>query len=139
LVALRLAGEETLQLLQLEAGVPLPHLDFAPAREPFARTPLPAALGAYELEDRNESEGGLVLAGLELESDRPVAFAPVFAGHAAAGRTLRSLYSPAFRGAIALAELAPKYAATGTGVSVRHVDSGGARDIAARVVALPFL
>jgi glycine cleavage system aminomethyltransferase T len=139
LVSLRLAGEEALQLLQLEAGVPLPYLDFAPGREPFARTPSPAALGAYELEDRNESAGGFVLAGLELESDRPVSFTPVFAGHAEAGRTLRSLYSPAFRGAIALAELAPKHAAPGTGVAVRHVDLSGPRDIPARVVALPFL
>jgi aminomethyltransferase len=139
LVSLRLGGEEALQLLQLEAGLPLAHLDFAPAREPFARAPSPAALGVGEPDDGSDSAVGLVLAGLELESDRPIAFAPVFAGHAEAGRTLRSRYSPSFRGAIALAELASTHAAPGTAVTVRPADSSARRDIAARVVALPFL
>jgi glycine cleavage system aminomethyltransferase T len=137
LVSLRLAGEEALQLLQLEAGVPLVHLDFAPAREPFASAPAPGALGIVPSED--EGPADLVLTGLELESDRPAPFSPVLVGGRAAGRTLRSLYSPSLKTAIALAELPPNHAVPGSSVTVRHLELNGGSDIPARVIALPFL
>lgn len=139
LVALGLAGEDALQLLQLEAGLPLPHLDFAPAREAFARTPLPAALGFSPSENAGEGAGAFVFAGLELDSDQPRPFAPVYARHMEAGRTLRSLYSPSLRAAIALAQLLPQHAAPGTIVTIGPDNSAGGRRVSARVVALPFL
>ena len=139
LVSLRLAGESALQLLHLEAGLPIPHLDFTPAREPFAHAPSPVALGFQHPHDGSGRAGGYMLAGLELDSDQPVPFAPILAGGSEAGRTLRSLYSPALKAAIALAELSPSRASPGTAVIVRHMDGAGRRDIAARVVPLPFL
>ena len=105
---LRLAGEEAFQLLQLEAGLPLAHLDFTPARTPFACAPSPAALGFGESE---QADGGRVavpvLAGLELDSDQPMSYARIFSGAAEVGRGLRSLYSPSLKAAIALATLSP--------------------------------
>ncbi|HXJ00244.1 MAG TPA: glycine cleavage T C-terminal barrel domain-containing protein [Micropepsaceae bacterium] len=139
LVSLRLAGESALQLLYLEAGMPIPHLDFTPAREPFARAPSPLALGFSHPQDAGAGNGGAVLAGLELDSDEPLPFAPVISGSGEVGRTLRSLYSPSLKSAIALAEISPKCASPGTTLTVRQVDATGRRDIAARVVALPFL
>ena len=139
LVSLRLAGEEALQLLQLEAGLPLPYLDFAPARELFARAPAPAPLGFEQPHDAGGSTAKRVLAGLELESDQPLPFAPVFAGGGKVGRTLRSLYSPSLKAAIALAQVAPKHASPGTVLTVRHAGTRDLREVSARVVPLPFL
>jgi glycine cleavage system aminomethyltransferase T len=120
--------------------LPLPYLDFTPAREPFARTPSPTALGFQHPHDPGGGAEARVLAGLELESDRPMPFAPVFSGGGEVGRTLRSLYSPSLKGAIALAELSPKHAAPGSFLTVRQQgDSPGRGDVAARVVPLPFL
>jgi glycine cleavage system aminomethyltransferase T len=138
LVSLRLAGESALQLLHLESGLPIPHLDFTPARDPFAHAPMPAGLG-FPPQEAHESTRGPVLAGLQLDSDQPLPFAPIVAGGSEVGRTLRSLYSPALKGAIALAELSPKCASPGTALIVRQVDGAGRQDIAARVVPLPFL
>lgn len=137
LVGLRLAGETAWELLRLEAGLPFPHLDFAPAREPFADTPSPVALGFQAPRDGGNAD--FVLAGLELESEQPMPFAPVFSGSKEAGRTLRALYSPALKGAIALAQISPAYALPGAVLKVQQVDANGRRDIAARVVTLPFL
>ena len=139
LVDLRLAGEETLQLLQLEAGMVLPYADFVPARDPFARTPSPAALGLPDLRGDGGRREGPVLAGIELESDEPAPFAPVFAAGREAGRTLRSLYSPALKGAIALAELSPANASPGTLVQVRRAEGSRTGEVGGRVRALPFL
>ena len=134
LLALRLIGEEALQLLQLEAGLPLPHADFAPARALFAREPSLKSLGFADRKGGEESER--VLAGIEWDGDQPVPFARVFVGRKQMGRTLRSLYSPSLKCAIALAQLSPACAAPGTIVTVRLVESLGREG---RVVALPFL
>jgi aminomethyltransferase len=136
---LRLAGEEALQLLQLEAGLPLTHLDFTPARAPFARAPLPRALGFPNPEEADGSDAGPVLAGLELESEQPMSYASVFSGAAEAGRSLRSLYSPSLKAAIALAVLSPLHAAPGTILTLHGADLIGPREVSARVVPLPFL
>jgi glycine cleavage system aminomethyltransferase T len=67
-------------------------------------------------------------------------FAPVFAnGGNKIGTTLRSLYSPALRSAIALAELSRAQAAVGTVVKVLRFDSSGPRERLGRIVPLPFL
>jgi glycine cleavage system aminomethyltransferase T len=136
---LRLAGEEAFQLLQMEAGLPLAHLDFSPARTPFARTPSPAALGLGDSEQKEGEDGQPVLAGLQLESEEPMSYARVYAGETEAGRGMRSLYSPSLKAAIALGALLPAHAAAGTILTLRGADLVGAREVSARVVPLPFL
>ena len=139
LFGLRLAGEDALQILEVEAGMPVPHADYVPARLPFARTPSPAALGVKD-DNATARQGNLVLAGIELDGPEPMAFAPVFSGGGnKIGRTLRSLYSPALRSAIALAELTRAQAAAGSIVKVVRIDSTGPRERFGRIVPLPFL
>jgi glycine cleavage system aminomethyltransferase T len=139
LFGLRLAGEEALQVLQLEAGMLAPHADYAPARQPFARIPVPAAFGLKD-ENAPARQASAVLAGIELDGVEPLPFAPVFsnAGNKI-GSTLRSLYSPALRSAIALAELSRAQAAVGTIVKVLRFDAAGPRERLGRIVPLPFL
>jgi len=137
LVALRLMGEDALQLLQLEAGLPLPHVDFAPAREALAREPSPASLGFKDGETGVEDAERRVLAGIEWDGEQPAPFATVFAGGKEIGRTLRSLYSPALKCAIALAQLDAD-AGMGTAVSMMRLESSGWVESTGRVVALPF-
>lgn len=130
---LRLAGQEALELMHLEAGLVLPHLDFSPARDDFAREPLPSSLGIGA-----PSPTSRVLAGVEFDGEEPYPFAPLFHEGNEAGRTLRSAYSLALRRAIALAQLDPKCAAPGTVLQVGTGDKGSSGQ-SARVVALPFL
>jgi aminomethyltransferase len=139
LLALRLIGEEALELLQLEAGLPLVHGDFAPAREALAREPSLASLGFKARSHGDSDSVRRVLAGIAWDSDQPAPFAPVFAGGKEVGRTLRSLYSPALKCAIALAQLDPDGGAPGTVVSMMRLESSGLMESAGRVVALPFL
>jgi aminomethyltransferase len=137
---LRLAGEEAFQLLQLEAGLPLAHLDFTPARTPFACAPSPAALGFGELEQAKEDDVAVpVLAGLQLDSEQPMSYARIFLGAVEVGRSMRSLYSPARKAAIALGAVSPAHAEIGTILTLRGADLVGAREVSARVVPLPFL
>ncbi len=130
---LRLAGQEALELMHLEAGLVLPHLDFSPAREDIAREPLPSSLGIGA-----PSGTSRVLAGVEFDDAKPYPFAPLFHEGNEVGRTLRSSYSLALRRAIALAQLDPKCAAPGTVLQVRTGDKGSSGQTAC-VVALPFL
>jgi aminomethyltransferase len=139
LFGLRMAGEEALQVLEIEAGMAAPHADYLPARQPFARLPAPAALG-LKAENGAGRQANAVLAGIELDGVEPMPFAPVFAnGGNKIGTTLRSLYSPALRSAIALAELSRAQATVGTIVKVLRFDSSGPRERLGRVVPLPFL
>ena len=137
LLALRLMGEEAVQLLQLEAGMPLAHADFAPARQALAHEPSPESLGFKHRPDGESAPR--VLAGIAWDAEQPAPFAPVFAGGKEVGRTLRSLYSPASKCAIALAQLDPVDAAIGTAVSMMRLESVGLMESTGRVVALPFL
>jgi glycine cleavage system aminomethyltransferase T len=68
-----------------------------------------------------------------------MSYAPVFSGVTEAGRSLRSLYSPSLKAAIALAVLSPMHAAVGTILTLRGADMMGPREVSARVVPLPFL
>lgn len=137
--ALRLAGQEALETLLLEQGVPIPWIDFTPAREAGARDPAPAALGLAGLVSAEANTRTRVLAGLELDSEAAVSFAPVVQGGAIIGASLRSVYSPALRRAIALAQLDPGYSAADTPVAVRRLTPDGTQDVPSRVVRLPFL
>jgi glycine cleavage system aminomethyltransferase T len=135
----RLAGEYARALLQMESGLPLIHVDFAPAREAYAQTPAPLALGFEDPSVPPATARVPVLAGLLYESDEPLSFAGLFAGGIEVGRGMRSLYSPALKGAIALAQIQTKHAAPGTTLTARSPDSSGVRETLARVVPLPFL
>jgi len=55
------------------------------------------------------------------------------------GRTMRSLYSPALRRAIALATLDKASAAPGTLLHIRRATADGIEDTPVHVVTLPFL
>jgi glycine cleavage system T protein (aminomethyltransferase) len=132
-LGLRLAGQQAVELLQLEAGIALPHLDFKPARANFALEPLPASLGV------SAPAGDMpVLAGVEFDSDGAYPFATLFHEGTEAGRTLCSAYSLALRRAIALAQLDPKYAAPGTALRIPGAKKTDTEAVA-RVVPLPFL
>lgn len=126
-----LAGETAREILLLEAGVPIVGIDFAPARLASETKPHPESIGLAP------PGTGPVLVGIELESDTPAGFTPVSVEGREAGRTLRSVYSPSLRRAIALAELAPTAAMAGTLVRVGCAD--GRTACAGRVAALPFL
>jgi glycine cleavage system aminomethyltransferase T len=139
LVGVRHAGEQAKQLLQMEAGVPLVHLDFTPARQPYAQTPLPAALGFDDPASPGAAAHAPALAGLLYESEATLQSAGLLVGGIEVGRSMRSLYSPALKGAIALAQIQAKYAAAGTMLTARTADSSGVREVQARIVPLPFL
>ena len=130
--ALTLAGQETFDLLCLEAGIAIPGIDFAPARDAAAAEPSPSMVGLGE-------EGERVLAGVAFDQDAPAPFASVLNGARTVGRTMRSLYSPALRRAIALATLDKASAAPGTLLHIRRATADGIEDTPVHVVTLPFL
>ncbi len=136
---LMLAGQEALETLLLEQGVPIPGADFVPAREADARTPSPASLGFRGFDEGPSAPPSRVLAGVELDSDTPMPFAPIALNGAIVGTTLRSAYSPALRRAIALAQIDSAIAAAATAIAVRRLTPDGIEEISARVAALPFL
>ena len=133
---LQLAGQATFDLLLLEGGMVLPNVDFHPARENFAREPLPSTLGLAVPVAAGSRTGARVLAGLLIDGDEPCAFMPLWRGNAEVGRTLRSAYSPAFRRGIALEQIEPPLTAPGNVVGLRMA---AGQQVRAHVVALPFL
>jgi aminomethyltransferase len=152
---LALAGQETLELLLLEAGMPLPGIDFVPARDEAATEPTLESLTPYAASAAPATESGtetaasppapvaqadgrVVLVGIEMESEAPAPFAPIFIGGAVVGHTLRAAYSPVLRRAIALAQLPARHAAPQTAAVVRTLTTTGTVDVNARVTALPF-
>jgi aminomethyltransferase len=129
-----LAGQEALETLLLEAGVRLPRIDFAPARDDLATEPSPALLGLG-----TDANSDRLLAGVEIDSETPAPFMPLVRDGVVIGHTLRSAYSPALRRAIALAQVRAPHAAPGTTLMVRTLQTAGTMDVSARVSALPFL
>jgi aminomethyltransferase len=132
-LGMRLAGQRAVELLHLEAGIALPHLDFRPARTPFASEPAASSLGLAEPEG-----GAQRFAGVQFDSDSTFAFALLFHDGKEVGRTLRSTYSRGLMRGVALAHIDPEYAAPGTVLRVRGSRTDDT-EIVARVVALPFL
>jgi aminomethyltransferase len=135
LFGLQLAGQDAFETLLLEAGVPLPGIDFVPARDDLAREPTLASLSPLAETARD----ALVLMGIEIDSETPASFAPLLRNGAVAGHTLRSAYSPVLRRAIALAQLPALHATPGTQFTARTLDVSGTHDTPARVTSLPFL
>jgi aminomethyltransferase len=114
--ALRPAGLDAADILDLEAGAPRPGRDYAGAREGFAREPSPFELGMDSLidEDHRSFNGRRALqspararrcVGLAIEGQTPRSCTALMKDGAVVGRTLHSLYSPALRQAIALAQV----------------------------------
>ena len=151
--AIRPAGVAAMDLLDLEAGVARPGLDYAPARDADAAEPMPAAVGLGSLiDDAHRGFNGRVaivsgtpdrkLIGLEIAGDEPAPFTPVMRDGKVVGQTLRSVYSPALRRAIALAQIDQAAAAPGTAVSLVLPPTMAApalRTASAQIVDLPFL
>ncbi len=134
-LGLVLAGQEAFDTLLLEQGVPIPGMDFAPARDPKAQAPSSASLGLLD-----SGQGSLhVLAGLEFDTDEPMAFAPILRNGAIIGATMRSAYSPVLRRAIALAQIDSAQANAGTVVAVRRLTQKGNEDVSARITVLPIV
>ena len=132
--ALTLIGQEALELLYLESGVPLAGKDYAPTREISGDRPDPAALGL-----RPATEGERVLVGVELHDADRHAPAILYLGECEVGRTLHAAHSHALRRTIALANVDPAHAAAGTELLLGGAGATGEGKTIAKVVALPFL
>lgn len=146
------AGVAAMDLLDLEAGIPRPNLDYRPARKGFDAGPLPSEFGLDMLirDDHMLFNGRKALLaaaprrklmGLEFDRDKPAPFTPVFLKDAEVGHTLRSAWSPALRRAIALATVdrSVSEGATLTLTLPPTMEEPVLRKVAARVVRLPFL
>ena len=123
------AGLAAMDVLDLEAGVPRPELDYKPARAASDAEPMPAALGLESLiDDAHHGFNGRraflaakpsrKLVGLEIDSDEPAPFTPLMLNDKVVGHTLRSVYSPALKRAIALATIDNAAAVPATLLSV---------------------
>ncbi|HEY2447180.1 MAG TPA: glycine cleavage T C-terminal barrel domain-containing protein [Rhizomicrobium sp.] len=147
-------GLAAMDVLDLEAGMPMPGRDFVPARDAKAPEPLPRTLGLEFLIDEQHlafngfsaigraSERRRVLMGIEIESPWPAPHTPVETGGRVIGRTLHSLYSPALRRAIALALIEEAEALPARSVSLTLPPASGRPALAragATLVRLPFL
>jgi glycine cleavage system T protein (aminomethyltransferase) len=149
------AGLAAMDLFDIEGGVVRPGRDYAPAREAFARSPSPVALGLERLVDDNYKafngrEAWLRarltekrrLVGIAIEGDSPAPFTPLLADGKAIGHTLTSAYSPALRHAVALAQVEASAVLPDARLSLTLPPSRDVpelRTASARVVGLPFL
>ena len=146
------AGVAAMDVLDLEAGVPRPELDYKPARNASDAEPMPATLGLTSLIDEAHhgfngrraffaAKPSRKLVGLEIDADVPAPFTPVMQNDRIVGHTLRSAYSPALKRAIALATVDEAVAAAAALSLTLPPDMAKPelRKAAARVVGLPFL
>jgi aminomethyltransferase len=149
------AGVAAMDLLDLEAGIARPERDYEPARDGAASAPSPVALGLESLIDlEHQTFNGRTaflaarekeprrLAGIEIESDVAAPFTPLLLKGRTVGHTLRSVWLPSLRRAIALAQIDVSAFAPGTKLTLTLPPSQSApelRTAGARVTALPFL
>ena len=147
------AGVSALDVLDLEAGVPRPELDYKPARGAIDAEPMPVTLGLTSLiEELHHGFNGRraylaakpsrTLVGLEINSDEPAPFTPLMLADKVVGHTLRSVYSPALKRAIALATVDDAAAVAATLLSLTlppDIAKPELRKAVARVTGLPFL
>jgi aminomethyltransferase len=148
-------GLAATDLLDLEAGIARPGRDYTPAREAFAKDPSPLALGLETLVDDNfKSFNGreawlrarLIekrrLVGLAFDGDIPAPFTPLLRDGKPVGHTLTSVYSPALRHAIALAQVDVSAVPADTRLTLTLPPSRELPELraaAVRVSGLPFL
>ncbi len=142
--ALKPAGLNAMDVLDLEAGIVRPGRDYEPAEGGFVTTPSPIELGLESLVDVDhaifngrraylQAPRVQTRVGIELDGEAPVPHTPLLRDGRIVGHTLGSLYSPALRRAIALAVVDLDVAELGTQLML---NSNAAT---ARVCALPFL
>jgi len=148
-------GLAAADVLDVEAGIARPGRDYLLALDGNAAGPTPRALGLESLIDDAHAgfngrdaylaaRGGehVRLAAVEIDSQTPASHTPLKRGATAVGRTLTSVYSPALRWAIALAQVEAEASAPGTVLSLTlppSLEVPEARTVSARVVDLPFL
>jgi len=149
------AGVAAMDMLDLEAGIARPERDYEPARDGTASGPSPVALGLESLIDvehqvfngraaylASREKEPKRLAGIEIDSDTPAPFTPLLLKGRVVGHTLRSVWSPALRRAIALAQIDVSCFAPGTKLTLTLPPSLAVpelRTASACVTALPFL
>jgi aminomethyltransferase len=152
---MRAAGVLAMDLLDLERGIARPGRDYRAAMDGHAVAPQPAALSLERLIDETHldfngraawlqarAKVGKSLKGLVFDSEIPAPHVPVMSGGMVVGRTFGSLYSPALRRAIALAQLDDKAVATGTRLFVPlpgDKEEPGERRADVHLADLPFL
>jgi len=146
-------GAASLDILDLEAGIPRAGRDFLPAEDAAAIEPAPRTLGLDGVVDPkhvlfNGRTGWLKsvdtrrLVGIEIDSETAAPHVQLRQDRRAVGRTLSSVYSPALRRAIALAQVEEEAGRPGTALSLTLPTSLTApmpREASAQVAALPFL
>jgi len=146
-------GTQAMDILDLEAGIARPIRDYAPARDGDAKTPTPKSLGLEKLIDAShEAFNGhgaylamqetRTLLGLELDSVALAPFTPLWYNGQIVGHTLTSLYSPALRRAIALAQIEIFASRPGTQLAVTlspSAENPAFCNVTARGTGLPFL
>jgi aminomethyltransferase len=149
------AGTAAMDVLDLDAGIARPERDYEPARDGAANGPSPVALGLESLIDLDhQTFNGRTaflaarekepkrLAGIEIASDIPAPFTPLLLKGRSVGQTLRSVWSPSLRRAIALAQIDVSAFAPGKKLTLTlppSRDFPELRTAEARVAALPFL
>jgi aminomethyltransferase len=140
--ALRPAGLNAMDVLDLEAGVPRPGRDYCAAREASAKSPSPFDLGLESLVEADHElfNGRTSLlsmprahtrVGVEWDDETSAPNAPLLRNGVRVGETMSSAYSPALQRAIALATIETSAADPGTQLTMAGKS--------VRVVALPFL
>ena len=141
--AMKLAGLNAMDVLDLEAGVPRPERDYESAREDFASGPTPFELKLESLIDDDHllfnGRAACLLVprtrtrvGVELHDERPAPRTPLLRNGQRVGETMNSLYSPALQRAVALAIIDISAAEPGTALVLPDGRT-------ARICALPFL
>jgi aminomethyltransferase len=140
--ALRPAGLNAMDVLDLEAGVPRPGRDYRAAREAFAQSPSPFDLGLESLTDADhelfngrsaflQTPRMRTRVGIEWDDETPAPNTPLMQKDVRVGETMSSVYSPALQRAIALATVETSVADPGMQLTMFGKS--------VRVVALPFL
>ena len=148
-------GLAAADILDVEAGIARPGRDYLLAMDGNTAGPTPRALGLERLIDEayagfNGRDGYLAaragerlrLAAIEIDSQTPASHTPLMRGATAVGRTLTSVYSPALRWAIALAQVEVEASVPATVLSLTlppSLEIPELRTVSARVVGLPFL
>ncbi len=153
--ALRPAGLAAMDILDLERGVARPMRDYLPAIDGLAPVPEPASLGLERLIDEAHADfNGRAcwltarstvkqsLKGLVFDGEVAAPHAPVMKGGMMVGKTFNSVYSPALRRAIALAQLDERALLPGPSLFVTlptNAASPFERRVDVHIQDLPFL
>jgi len=152
---IRTAGLAAMDLLDLERGVARPGRDYRPASDDHGAVPHPASLSLERLIDETHldfngraawlatrAKVGTSLKGLVFDSEIPGPHSAVMKGGRVVGRTFSSVYSPALRRAIALAQLDERAHAPGPSLFVTlpmDAEAPFERHANVHVQDLPFL